>query len=180
MNAMKLFTTCGIAAALTVGIAYAAPMQDSKKESKKEAAKVREERDKLERYLGGMKDMPKLPGAIFIVDLKKERIALLEARRLEIPVVAIVDTNCDPDEVDYVIPGNDDAIRAIKLISNKIAEAVLEIRPLEVEEEPEEEVEEPEELEGEEKPDVDELAELGVAEVAEEEALIGTEEETTA
>lgn len=103
--------------------------------TKKEAAKLREEHDKLERYLGGIKDMPKAPGAIFIVDLKKERIALLEARKLEIPVVAIVDTNCDPDEVDYVIPGNDDAIRAIKLISSKLAEAILEVRPLEVEEE---------------------------------------------
>ncbi len=115
--------------------------------TKKEAAKLREERDKLERYLGGIKDMPKAPGAIFIVDLKKERIALLEARKLEIPVVAIVDTNCDPDEVDYVIPGNDDAIRAIKLISSKLAEAILEVRPIEVEEEA---AEEGEEIEGEE------------------------------
>ncbi len=97
--------------------------------TKKEAAKLREEREKLERYLGGIKDMPKLPGAMFIVDLKKERIALLEAKRLEIPVVAIVDTNCDPDEVDYVIPGNDDAIRAIKLICSKLAEAIAEVRP---------------------------------------------------
>src|SRR5205085_11236321 len=70
----------------------------------------------------------KLPDALFIVDLKKERIAVAEARRLEIPIVAIVDTNCDPDEVDYVIPGNDDAIRAIKLISNKIADAVIEVK----------------------------------------------------
>jgi len=98
--------------------------------TKKEAAKLREEREKLERYLGGIKEMPKMPGAVFIVDLKKERIALLEARKLEIPVVAIVDTNCDPDEVDYVIPGNDDAIRAIKLISSKLAEAINEVRPL--------------------------------------------------
>ena len=117
--------------------------------TKKEAAKIREERDKLERVLGGIKDMPKLPGVIYIVDLRKERIALLEARKLEIPVVAIVDTNCDPDEVDYVIPGNDDAIRAIKLISGKIAEAILEIRPLPEEPEPEEiEVETDEEAEG--------------------------------
>ena len=107
--------------------------------TKKEAAKLREQRDKLERYLGGIKEMPKMPGAIFIVDLKKERIALLEARKLGIPVVAIVDTNCDPDEVDYVIPGNDDAIRAIKLISGKLAEAINEVRPMpEVEEVPEE------------------------------------------
>jgi len=97
---------------------------------KKEAAKLREEHEKLERFLGGVKDMPKLPGAVYIVDLKKERIALMEARKLEIPVVAIVDTNCDPDEVDYVIPGNDDAIRAIKLISGKIAEAIAEVKPV--------------------------------------------------
>lgn len=112
--------------------------------TKKEAAGLREERAKLERFLGGIKDMPKLPGVMYIVDLKKERIALLEARKLGIPIVAIVDTNCDPDEVDYVIPGNDDAIRAIKLISHKLAEAVVEVRPLEeevVEEIVEEEVE---------------------------------------
>jgi len=96
--------------------------------TKKEASHLTEERDKLERYLGGIKTMPKLPDVIFIVDLKKERIALAEARNLEIPVVAIVDTNCDPDEVDFVIPGNDDAIRAIKLISNKIADAVIEMK----------------------------------------------------
>jgi small subunit ribosomal protein S2 len=96
--------------------------------TKKEAAALTEQRDKLERYLGGIKNLPKLPDAIFIVDLKKEKIALAEARCLEIPVVAIVDTNCDPDEVDYVIPGNDDAIRAIKLISNKIADAIIEMK----------------------------------------------------
>ena len=96
--------------------------------TKKEAALLTEQRDKLERYLGGIKTMPRLPDAIFIVDLKKERIALAEARNLEIPIVAIVDTNCDPDEVDYIIPGNDDAIRAIKLISNKIADAIIEIK----------------------------------------------------
>src|SRR5688572_27376227 len=95
---------------------------------KKEAAALTEQRDKLERNLGGIKNLPKLPEALFIVDLKKERIAVAEARRLEIPIVAIVDTNCDPDEVDYVIPGNDDAIRAIKLISNKIADAVIEVK----------------------------------------------------
>jgi len=122
--------------------------------TKKEAAKLRDEAEKLERVLGGIKDMPKLPGAVFIVDLKKERIALAEARKLEIPVVAIVDTNCDPDEVDYVIPGNDDAIRAIKLISNKLADAIIEVRPPE----PEPEVEEVVVVaEGEdEKPEVDE------------------------
>jgi hypothetical protein len=95
---------------------------------KKEAAKLREQRDKLDRFLRGIKDMGKLPSAVFIVDLKKERIALAEARKLNIPVLAIVDTNCDPDEVDYVIPGNDDAIRAIKLIANKIADAVIEVK----------------------------------------------------
>jgi len=88
---------------------------------KKEAFELREERERLERYLG-------MPDAIFIVDLKKERIAVQEARKLGIPIIAIVDTNCDPDEVDYVIPGNDDAIRAIKLISNKIADAIIEIK----------------------------------------------------
>jgi len=84
--------------------------------------------EKLEKYLGGIKNMNDLPGALFVVDPRKERIAILEARRLGIPVVAIVDTNCDPDEVDYVIPGNDDAIRAVKLISAKIADAIIEGR----------------------------------------------------
>ena len=110
--------------------------------TKKEAAKLREQRDKLEGYLGGIKEMPGMPGAVFIVDLKKERIALLEARKLDIPIVAIVDTNCDPDEVDYVIPGNDDAIRAIKLMAGKMAEAINEVRPMP-------EVEEIEEADGE-------------------------------
>lgn len=115
--------------------------------TKKEAALLREEMNKLERFLGGIKDMPKLPGLVYIVDLKKERIALAEARKLDIPVVAIVDTNCDPDEVDYVIPGNDDAIRAIRLITNKIADAILEVKQVEAQgeevagEEGEEEIE---------------------------------------
>jgi small subunit ribosomal protein S2 len=95
---------------------------------KKEAAELREERDRLERYLGGIKDMPGLPSALFIIDLKKERIAVQEARKLDIPIIALVDTNCDPDEVDYVIPGNDDAIRAIKLITSKIADAYIEAK----------------------------------------------------
>ena len=99
--------------------------------TKKEAALLREEMDKLHNVLVGIKDMPKLPGVVYIVDLKKEHIALAEARKLEIPVVAIVDTNCDPDEVDYVIPGNDDAIRAIKLITGRISEAILEVRQVE-------------------------------------------------
>jgi len=95
---------------------------------KKEAFDLREERDRLELYLGGMKDMNGMPDALFIVDLKKERIAVQEARKLGIPIIAIVDTNCDPDEVDYVIPGNDDAIRAIRLMANKIADAIIEVR----------------------------------------------------
>ena len=94
--------------------------------TKKEVARLLNERERLERFLGGIKDMEKLPGAVFVVDPRKEKIAVAEARKLNIPVVAIVDTNCDPDEIDYVIPGNDDAIRAVKLISSKIADAVLE------------------------------------------------------
>ena len=95
---------------------------------KKEVIKLKAEREKLEKFLGGIKDMKKLPGALFVVDPRKERIAIAEARKLGIPVVAIVDTNCDPEEVDYVIPGNDDAIRAVKLITSKISDAVLEGR----------------------------------------------------
>lgn len=95
---------------------------------KKEVIKLRLERDKLEKNLGGIKNMDKLPAAIFVVDPRKERIAIAEARNLGIPIIAIVDTNCDPDEIDYVIPGNDDAIRAVKLITSKIADAVLEGR----------------------------------------------------
>lgn len=94
--------------------------------SKKEAQALRTEYAKLERNLGGIRTMTRLPDAIFIVDPRKERIAIQEAMRLEIPIVAIVDTNCDPDEVDYVIPGNDDAIRAIALITRIVANAVLE------------------------------------------------------
>jgi small subunit ribosomal protein S2 len=93
---------------------------------KKEVLKLRADKEKLEKFLGGIKEMPKLPSAIFIVDPKKERIAIKEAKTLGIPVVAIVDTNCDPDEVDYVIPGNDDAIRAVKLIAGKMADAIIE------------------------------------------------------
>ena len=93
---------------------------------KKEVSKLSNEIAKLEKYLGGVKEMKKLPAALFIVDPRKERNAIAEARKLHIPVVAIVDTNCDPDEVDYVIPGNDDAIRAIKLVSQAMANAVIE------------------------------------------------------
>ena len=93
---------------------------------KKEVSQLTHEMEKLQRNLGGIKEMKRIPGALFIVDPRKERIAIQEARNLGIPIVAIVDTNCDPDEVDYVIPGNDDAIRAVKLIAGKIADAVLE------------------------------------------------------
>ncbi|MDR1689659.1 MAG: 30S ribosomal protein S2 [Clostridiales bacterium] len=95
---------------------------------KKEVAKLLHEKEKLDRNLGGIKEMQDVPEIIFIVDPRKERIAILEAQNLGIPIVAIVDTNCDPDEVDYVIPGNDDAIRAVKLIAGKIADAVIEAR----------------------------------------------------
>jgi len=97
---------------------------------KKEVLQLEKEQAKMEKTLGGIKNMAKLPGGIFIVDPRKERITVLEARKLRIPIVAIVDTNCDPDEVDYVIPGNDDAIRAIRLISSKIADACLEGKQL--------------------------------------------------
>ncbi len=93
---------------------------------KKEVAKLKLEMEKLEKNLGGIKGMQKLPSCLFVVDPKKEHIAVLEARRLNIPIVGIVDTNCDPDEVDVVIPGNDDAIRAVKLIAGKMADAVIE------------------------------------------------------
>ncbi|HEX3038498.1 MAG TPA: 30S ribosomal protein S2 [Oscillospiraceae bacterium] len=95
---------------------------------KKEVIKLRLDIEKLEKFLGGIKDMKQLPGALFIVDPRKERIAVAEAKKLGIPIVAIVDTNCDPDEIDYVIPGNDDAIRAVKLISATMANAIIEGR----------------------------------------------------
>lgn len=95
---------------------------------KKEVIKLNLEIEKLEKFLGGIKNMDKLPSALFIVDPRKERIAVAEARKLGIPIIAIVDTNCDPDEIDYVIPGNDDAIRAVKLISGAMADAVIEGR----------------------------------------------------
>jgi small subunit ribosomal protein S2 len=93
---------------------------------KKEVIKLRLKKDRLERFLGGIKEMNTLPDVMFVVDPKKEKIAIREARLLGIPVVGIVDTNCDPEEVDYVIPGNDDAIRAVKLIAGKMADAVIE------------------------------------------------------
>ena len=95
---------------------------------KKEVVKLLHEMEKLDKYLGGVKEMKKLPGALFVVDPRKEHNAISEARKLHIPIVAIVDTNCDPDEVDYVIPGNDDAIRSIRLISAAMANAVMEGR----------------------------------------------------
>lgn len=95
---------------------------------KKEVIKLNLEIEKLEKFLGGIKNMKKLPGALFVVDPRKEKIAVAEAKKLGIPVVAIVDTNCDPDEIDYVIPGNDDAIRAVKLISGVMANAVMEAK----------------------------------------------------
>ena len=111
--------------------------------TKKEVLQLRHEMEKLEKYLGGIKEMSKLPGALFVVDPRKERIAVAEARKMNIPIVAIVDTNCDPDEIDYVIPGNDDAIRAVKLLTGRMADAVLEGRQgQDVEETPEEDKEE--------------------------------------
>ena len=95
---------------------------------KKEVSMLKAKKEKLDRFLSGIKDMNKLPGAMFVVDPRKERIAVAEARLLKIPIVAIVDTNCDPDEIDYVIPGNDDAIRAVKLLSAKMADAIIEGR----------------------------------------------------
>ena len=109
---------------------------------KKEVIKLRAEEEKLEKYLGGIKDMPELPGAIFVVDPRKENIAIQEAHRLGIPVVGIVDTNCDPDELDFPIPGNDDAIRAVKLITGAMATAVIEGRQGAEEEVVEEETQE--------------------------------------
>lgn len=93
---------------------------------KKEVVKLNLEIEKLEKFMGGIKEMKEMPGALFIVDPRKERIAVAEAKKLGIPIVAIVDTNCDPDEIDYVIPGNDDAIRAVKLIAGTIANAIIE------------------------------------------------------
>jgi small subunit ribosomal protein S2 len=101
---------------------------------KKEALSIDREIVKLEKHIGGIKGMDKLPGAIYIVDPKKEYIAVNEAKKLGIPTIGIVDTNCDPDDIDLIIPGNDDAIRAIKLITSKIADAVMEGRALYVEE----------------------------------------------
>ncbi|MBO8155208.1 MAG: 30S ribosomal protein S2 [Bacillaceae bacterium] len=102
---------------------------------KKEVVQIMKEKERLEKFLGGIKDMEDLPEAIFVVDPRKERIAVAEAHKLNIPVIAMVDTNCDPDEVDYVIPANDDAIRAVKLLTSKMADAVLEAKQGEASEE---------------------------------------------
>ena len=96
--------------------------------TKKEVLQLRHEMTKLEKFLGGIKEMNRLPGALFVVDPRKERIAVAEAKKLNIPIVAIVDTNCDPDEIDYVIPGNDDAIRAVRLLTSAMASAIVEGR----------------------------------------------------
>lgn len=95
---------------------------------KKEVVQLRKEQEKLEKFLGGIKDMKQLPDALYIIDPRKERIAVAEAHKLNIPIVGIVDTNCDPDEIDVVIPANDDAIRAVKLLTGKLADAILEAK----------------------------------------------------
>ena len=109
---------------------------------KKEVIKLKSEREKLEKNLGGIKNMSRLPGVLFIVDPKKERIAILEARKLNIPIVGLIDTNCNPEDVDYPIPGNDDAIRSVKLIADVIANAVIEGRQGEAVELPDQNIEE--------------------------------------
>lgn len=109
---------------------------------KKEVILLNKEKDRLEKFLGGIKDMKGVPDALFVIDPRKERIAIAEAHKLNIPIVAIVDTNCDPDEIDYVIPGNDDAIRAVKLLTGKMADAVIEATAHEEQVEEEAEVEE--------------------------------------
>ncbi|MEH7460920.1 30S ribosomal protein S2 [Bacillus pseudomycoides] len=95
---------------------------------KKEVVQLKKELERLEKFLGGIKDMKGLPDALFVVDPRKERIAVAEARKLNIPIIGIVDTNCDPDEIDHVIPANDDAIRAVKLLTSKMADAILEAK----------------------------------------------------
>ncbi|RLL45341.1 30S ribosomal protein S2 [Oceanobacillus piezotolerans] len=102
---------------------------------KKEVVNLLKEKDRLVKFLGGIKEMDRLPDALFVIDPRKERIAIAEAHKLNIPIVGIVDTNCDPDEIDYVIPANDDAIRAVKLLTSKMADAILEVKQGEVTEE---------------------------------------------
>ena len=133
------------------------------KYAKKEALKMIADADKLEKYLGGIKDRKGMPGAIFVVDPKKERIAVKDARILGLPVVGIVDTNCDPDDVDYIIPANDDAIRAVKLITSCMADAIVEAKQGESFQEA------PEEAPAEEAEEAAEAAEAEAEEAAEEE-----------
>ncbi|HIS29797.1 MAG TPA: 30S ribosomal protein S2 [Candidatus Avamphibacillus intestinigallinarum] len=116
---------------------------------KKEVVELLKEKDRLVKFLGGIKEMDRLPDALFVIDPRKERIAIAEAHKLNIPIIAMVDTNCDPDEIDYVIPANDDAIRAVKLLSSKMADAIIEVKQGEEQEVTEAEVES-EELEQEE------------------------------
>jgi small subunit ribosomal protein S2 len=104
---------------------------------KKEVVNLLKEKDRLVKFLGGIKEMKSLPDALFVIDPRKERIAIAEAHKLNIPIIGIVDTNCDPDEIDYVIPANDDAIRAVKLLTSKMADAILEVKQGEVTEEAE-------------------------------------------
>jgi small subunit ribosomal protein S2 len=124
---------------------------------KKEVIKLKSEMEKLEKNLGGIKEMKKLPGVMFIVDPKKERIAILEARRLKIPVVGLIDTNCNPNDVDYPIPGNDDAIRAVKLIADVMANAVIEGKQGEILEQASEETMEEQLMVNEEPKDIEEV-----------------------
>jgi small subunit ribosomal protein S2 len=133
--------------------------------TKKEVLTLRNEKERLLKFLRGIREMKKLPDAIYIVDPRKERIAVAEARKLDVPVIAIVDTNCDPDEIDYLIPGNDDAIRAVKLITSVMADAILEGK--QISEAPdEEESQEP----------AEESVEIEVAKAAEEEVVVEVEE----
>ncbi|MBP1968075.1 small subunit ribosomal protein S2 [Virgibacillus natechei] len=111
---------------------------------KKEVVDLLKEKDRLEKFLGGIKEMNKLPDAMFVIDPRKERIAIAEAHKLNIPIIGMVDTNCDPDEIDYVIPANDDAIRAVKLLTSKMADAILEVKQGEEIEEAQQEVQEEE------------------------------------
>jgi len=113
---------------------------------KKETVNLLKEKARLEKFLGGIKDMNRIPDALFVIDPRKERIAIAEAHKLNIPIIGIVDTNCDPDEIDYIIPANDDAIRAVRLLTSKMADAILEVKQEEEQEIPEvESVEAPEE-----------------------------------
>ena len=142
--------------------------------TKKEVLNLRNEKEKLMKFLNGIRNMKEIPDAIYVVDPRKEKIAVAEARKLDIPVIAIVDTNCDPDEIDYLIPGNDDAIRAVKLITSVMADAVLEGKQIieaayEAEQAPDEETVETEKVEETEEEAQPEAAEEGEAETVEEE-----------